>query len=85
MLDEVNEYVEDAIKGSCCGYHGKLEAAKTELITKGWLEKVNSHLATQGLIADLEAYWVYNGQSSTQHLELRVFTMASETGSKLSA
>ena len=84
MIDEVNEIVADSVAG-CCSYHGKLEAAKTELTEQGWLAKANAHLATHGLIADLVCFWVYNGQSSTQHMEFRVFTLISSSGQKLTS
>eukprot|EP01048_Picozoa_sp_COSAG05_P007847 COSAG05_NODE_570_length_8623_cov_35.317339_3_plen_159_part_00 len=83
ILGEVNGIVEDAVQG-CCGPHGKLEAAKSLLTEKGWLAKANAHLATHGLVSDLDVFWVYNGQSSSQHMQMRVFTLTSE-GGKLAA
>jgi len=65
-----------------CGCLGcaqpELESAKKELTDKGWLGKVNAVLGQHGLVADLSAYWINNGQSSRQvssHAEplLRVF------------
>jgi len=64
--------VDAAVSGADkqCGCLGcaalELESAKKELTDKGWLAKVNAVLVQHGLVADLYAYWVYNGQSSKQ-------------------
>ena len=68
ILMGMNDVVEGELGGKCCGYHGSLETAKTLLTEKGWLDKVNAHLASHKLIADLDVFWVYNGQSSSQHM-----------------
>ena len=79
ILAEVNTHVEAAASG-CCGYHGKLEDVKQVLTEKGWMAKLNAHLQPKGLVADLDVFWVYNGQSSTQHMQMRVFKVESEGG-----
>ena len=83
VLGEVNGIVEEAVQG-CCGPHGKLEDAKSLLTDQGWLAKANAHLATHGLVSDLDVFWVYNGNSSSEHMQMRFFTLISE-GGKLAA
>ena len=81
ILEEVNNHVADTASG-CCGYHGKLKKVEEDLTANGWLAKVNAHLSNYGLVADFHEFWRYNGQSSTEHLLLRVFTLDSAGGKK---
>ena len=85
ILGKVHGLVEEVIKknGCCGGYAGALDQAKAALTEKGWLAEVNTHLAQHTLISDLEAFWIYNGQSSTQHLHLRLFKTDGESGKAL--
>ena len=51
-------------------------ASKKDLDAQ-WMPKVNDHLAKHGLIAQLHAYWNYNGQSSTPMMQMLVSSQSS--------
>ena len=51
-------------------------ASKKDLDAQ-WMPKVNDHLAKHGLIAQLHAFWNYNGQSSTPMMQMLVSSQSS--------
>eukprot|EP00930_Biecheleria_cincta_P015031 TRINITY_DN12677_c0_g1_i2.p1 TRINITY_DN12677_c0_g1~~TRINITY_DN12677_c0_g1_i2.p1 ORF type:complete len:146 (+),score=24.56 TRINITY_DN12677_c0_g1_i2:83-520(+) len=71
LLDEVDSIGE--FTPACCKI-ADFDAAKKKL-DEQWLPKVQAHLGQHGLTADIEVFWVYNGQSSSQEMRLRVYTL----------
>ena len=71
LIGEVDGIITDKEIG-CCG-HPDLKACKAKL-DQEWIGKVQEALKPHGLTADLEQFWIYNGQSASEHMNLRIFT-----------
>merc|ERR1712070_303587 len=70
LLDQCDEICGDL--SGCCGPN--LERC-SERLNEKWLGDVNAHLVKHSLKADLNVFWVYNGQSSSQHMHLRIYKL----------
>ena len=71
LILEVNDIC--AVEKNCCGAPD-LEKCKRKLDAE-WTPRVVKYLEQHGLTADLEQFWIYNGQSASEHLNLRLYTI----------
>jgi hypothetical protein len=85
LLGEVNDAIVDLDKQCCFSPKPDLEDVKSTLISKGWLSEVNTILAKHGLVADLNAFWIYNGQSASQHMAMRIYNLNAATAASTAA
>ena len=79
LMKEVDAEVDKAMEGrsNCCGLQGNLKHVKVQL-DAAWLSKIKEKLKQHGLTASLHDFWIYNGNSSSEHLYMYIYELKGE-------